>query len=153
MSDQVKALILAEAALLDQRKFDQWLDLYTQDAEYWVPVLDGQESPHDELSIIFDTRIMMEARVYRLNHAMAHSQQPASRTCRIVGPVTVEIDGNTAVAHSTLMMAEFRADRQFVFAGHVTHHCINHGSRWQIQKKRVDLVNSEGPHEMISLPF
>ncbi len=154
MQVPVHDFLCLEARLLDKRRFDEWLSLYTDDAEYWVPVLEDQESPYDELSIIFDTRQMMEARVFRLGQATVHSQQPKSRACRLIGNVTVELNGGSQIiTRSALLLTEHRANRQFQYAAHVEHRLVREGSGLKIRRKRVNLVNSEGNHEMISLPF
>ena len=40
---QAERFLFQEAWLLDHFDFDAWLDLYTDDAVYWVPLEAGQE--------------------------------------------------------------------------------------------------------------
>lgn len=152
-AEHAEQLLLEEARALDAGAFEDWLALYTPDAEYWVPVRAGHTQPDDGLSIIHDTRAMMEARVFRLRHAMVHAQQPASRACRLVGNIRCEAGAEWMTVRSILMMTEYRLDRQFVYAAHVEHWLVDDGALLQIRRKRIDLVNSEASHEMISLPF
>lgn len=35
---QIEEFLYAEAELLDQRRFREWLDLFTEDARYWMPM-------------------------------------------------------------------------------------------------------------------
>ena len=34
---EVEELYYLEAELLDDRRFDEWVDLFTDDARYWIP--------------------------------------------------------------------------------------------------------------------
>ena len=79
-----------EARLLDDAKFDDWLALFTEDAWYWVPSEHNQDNPHDMVSLIYDDRRLLETRVRRLASPRMYSQEPRSRTSRIVANVTVE---------------------------------------------------------------
>ena len=77
-----------EARLLDEAKFDDWLALFTADAWYWVPSEPDQANPHDTVSLIYDDRRLLETRVRRLASPRMYSQEPRSRTSRMVGNVT-----------------------------------------------------------------
>ena len=37
-------LIIAEGEYLDKKKWAAWLNLYTEDAEYWLPAWDEEHS-------------------------------------------------------------------------------------------------------------
>ena len=36
------AFVLAEARLLDELRFHDWLQLFTEDGHYWMPLAHGQ---------------------------------------------------------------------------------------------------------------
>ena len=74
-----------EARLLDEAKFDDWLALFTADAWYWVPSEPDQADPHETVSLIYDDRRLLETRVRRLASPRMYSQEPRSRTSRMVG--------------------------------------------------------------------
>ncbi len=42
---EAEQLLFREAWLLDQHRLDEWLDLFTEDATYWVPLERGQLDP------------------------------------------------------------------------------------------------------------
>ena len=54
--------LLHEARLLDEARFDEWLALFTPDAQYWVPSEPKQQSPHDTVSLMYDDRRLLETR-------------------------------------------------------------------------------------------
>src|ERR1700720_119149 len=82
--------LVHEARLLDEAKFDDWLALFTADAWYWVPSEPGQKNPFDTVSLIYDDRRLLETRVRRLSSPRMYSQEPRSRTSRIIANVTLE---------------------------------------------------------------
>ena len=53
----VAELIQWEATLLDRRRWDDWIDLFTEDAVYWVPSWADEEKttsdPETQLNLIY----------------------------------------------------------------------------------------------------
>lgn len=69
--DQICAFLYKEARLLDDRQWDEWLECYHEDATYWMPCWDDEdtltEDPQTELSLIYyPNRDGLEDRVYRI---------------------------------------------------------------------------------------
>src|ERR1700761_6080649 len=117
-----------EARLLDEGKFDDWLALFTPDGCYWVPSEPDQENPHDTVSLMYDDRRLLETRVRRLASPRIYSQEPRSRTSRIVANVTVEETGpDHALIRSKLMMIEFRRNEQRLFGATCWHRLARQG--------------------------
>src|SRR5215475_3650245 len=138
--------LLHEARLLDEAKFDEWLALFTADAQYWVPSEPDQKSPYDTVSLIYDDRRLLETRVRRLASPRIYSQEPRSRTSRMVSNATLEESGPEAVlVRSKFMMIEFRRNEQRLFGGTCFHRLVRQDGRLRIRLKRVDLVNCDAP--------
>ncbi len=95
---EVEQFLYTEAALLDQRHYRDWLDLWTEDAHYWMPlrmtVGVGQESEEwtqeHENSYFDDDKPMLEQRVAKLETGYSWAEDPPSRTRRIVSNVRVQ---------------------------------------------------------------
>jgi 3-phenylpropionate/cinnamic acid dioxygenase small subunit len=84
---QAEAFLFHEARLLDERRLDEWLSLFTDDGLYWLPIMDdGSEL---EPSIIHDDRARLEERIFRLNETRAYAQEPPSRTQHNISNVEV----------------------------------------------------------------
>jgi len=152
----VEEFLFHEARLLDEGRYTDWLELFAEDAWYWVPIEPGQQSPHDTVSIIYDDRRLLETRVRRLLNPNIHAQTPPSRTSRLIGNVVIETPDDGAgglVVSSRLQMVEVRRDRQRLFAATVRHRMVPAGDTWRIGWKRVDLVNCDGMHDGIVVPF
>jgi benzoate/toluate 1,2-dioxygenase beta subunit len=151
---EIERFLVAEARLLDEGKYEAWLELFTADAWYWVPLARDQASPFDTISLMYDDRRLLETRVRRLGNPHIHAQLPASRTSRIVANLTIEESaGDSCVVRSKLMMLEYRADHQRMFGGTCRHRLVRAGAGFRIAWKRVDLINSEGVLDGLVVPF
>jgi 3-phenylpropionate/cinnamic acid dioxygenase small subunit len=143
-----------EARLLDEGKFDEWLALFTADGSYWVPSGPDQDNPHDTVSLIYDDRRLLETRVRRLASPRIYSQEPRSRTSRIVSNVSIEDGDNTAcTVRSKFLMVEYRREIQRLFAGTAFHRLVHSDGLILIASKRVNLLNCDAPLDGIVVPF
>jgi benzoate/toluate 1,2-dioxygenase beta subunit len=153
---QCEQFLVNEARLLDEGRFDEWLALFTADAWYWVPAQPEQASPRDSVSLIYDDRRLLETRVRRLASPRIYSQEPRSRTSRIIANVTIEqsaADGTACTVRSKLQLLEYRRETQRLFGGTCLHRLVGGNPGTQIAWKRVDLVNCDAPHEGLVVPF
>ena len=149
-----EAFLVHEARLLDAAMFDDWLALFTPDAQYWVPSQPDQQSPHDTVSLMYDDRRLLETRVRRLASPRIYSQEPRSRTSRIVANVTIEESGPEFIAtRSKFMMIEFRRNEQRLFGGTCFHRLVLQDGAMRIRLKRIELVNCDAPLYGLVVPF
>jgi len=143
---RVSQFLALEAALLDERRFDEWLDLYTEDAVYWVPLRPDHPSPPRDVSINYDDRARLRERLGRLRSEFGHAQNPPSRTCHVVGNVRVARHTADGIAvTSTFVVTEVRRGVQTVYSGFVEHELVERGDGFQIRQKRIRLLNSDLP--------
>ena len=152
---EIEGFLIAEARLLDERRWEEWLALFAEDGWYWVPLEEGQANPRDTVSLIYDDRRLLETRIRRLAEAALHAQTPVSRTSRIVANPTVEEqDGGEITVRAKFEMIESRQDNRRVFAGTTWHRLVRGGADgFRIRWKRVDLVDCDAVHDGISVPF
>ena len=142
---EIENLLYTEARLLDERRFDEWLDLFTDDAIYWIPAGGEAPDPKRHVSLIYDDRTRLGQRVERLRGGFAHSQEPPSRVYRMVGNVEVGEQGaHEVTVYSVLALFEVRYGKQNVYAARCTYRLRRpDGAKWRIALKRVDLVNRD----------
>jgi benzoate/toluate 1,2-dioxygenase beta subunit len=146
--------LVHEARLLDDARFDEWLSLFTADAWYWVPVEPDQKNPFDTVSLIYDDRRLLETRVRRLASPRIYSQEPRSRTSRIVANVTLEeSDAGACTLRSKFLVLEYRREGQRTFGGTVFHRLVLSDGQFRIAWKRVNLVNCDAPIDGIVVPL
>lgn len=151
---QCEQFLEHEAQLLDAGKFDEWLALFTPAAWYWVPSEPDQADPLETVSLIYDDRRLLETRVRRLASPRMYSQEPRSRTTRIVANVAIEAsERESCTVRSRFMMIEYRRETQRLFGGAARHGLIRADGRIMIAWKRVDLVNCDAPLDGITVPF
>ena len=131
-----------EARLLDDRHYRAWLERFTDDCIYWIP-LDPAGDPRTGVSYLLDDRRRMQDRVGLLETGWAHAQEPPSRTCRIVSNVEAWplADGDTLARCSTVVW-EHRKDRLTPFASRSDYVLASLGEQWSIRFKIVRLVDS-----------
>lgn len=151
-----EAFLIHEAALLDARRFRDWMALFADDGTYWVPAVPDQDSPFNQASLFYDDRELMKTRIDRLEHPRIHIQTPPSRTAHLIGNIAVETadaaKGEFTVG-STVIMVEYRDERQRVFAGRQRHRLRRDGASFRIVQKRVDLINCDSAFEAMAVPI
>jgi ethylbenzene dioxygenase beta subunit len=86
-------LLFHEARLIDERRLDEWLRLFTDDGLYWIPI-DESKPPSINTAIVYDDKLRREERVHHVLHNTFISQSPRSRTLHFVNNVAVEPGAN-----------------------------------------------------------
>jgi 3-phenylpropionate/cinnamic acid dioxygenase small subunit len=152
---QVERFLFREAWLLDHFDFEAWLDLYSDDTVYWVPLQAGQADPLTTHSLMYDDKRLMRLRVRQQTHPRAHARLPLSRTVHQIANVLLQDAGKAGelTVSSTLILFEYRKERQRSFAANVVHQLRPEGDAWKICHKRVDLINSESELDGIAFFF
>ncbi len=151
----VARFLYEEARLLDERRFEEWLQLFDDDGVYWVPSQPDQGSARDTLSLFFESKPLLALRMSRLAQASMHAQIPPSRTLHHVGAVSVQLEdaGSVFEARSSLIVAEWRSGEGRWFAGRAVHRLRRAGDAFRIALKRVDLINCDAPQRALTVPF
>ena len=149
----VEQFLYHEARLLDTQQYEAWLELFTEDATYWLPLEQNQKDPHETSSIIHDDRTLLDLRIKQARHPRAHARLPLARTVHSVSNITHKEAGPEITVNSTLQLVEFRNDKQRVWGALVEHRLRRAGDGFRIAHKRVDLVNSEGELDGIAILF
>jgi PAH dioxygenase small subunit len=110
----VHDLLVAEAALLDSGRYEEWLALFTDDVEYNAPIRVTRRSGNvgvvDSIGWFEDDRQSLGLRVRRLATDVAWAEDPPSMTRRFVTNLRINPseDGYTVV--SNLMLFRSRGD-------------------------------------------
>jgi len=148
---EIEQFLYQEASLLDRVNLDAWVDLYTDDGTYWMPVVPGQDDPINHISLIYDDRTIMEIRRRNYNHPRAASKELPIRSSHIIGNVqvlstqTLEEGEDSITVSSNFHCVVYAADEQTLYAGTYTHVLVRVESRFKIRSKRVDIINCDAP--------
>ena len=152
--DDIIDFIYAEARMLDEGRFSEWLDLWLEDGIYWMPLDYKQTDPDLVTSLLHEDHFMLRLRVERLNGARTFSQKPKSRCHHVIQRPFVDTfdpEGGHFVTNTSMHYVETRLDDQFLLALTATHELRLVDGRLRIANKRVDLLNSDAAFGNIQL--
>ena len=138
----VEDFLYREADLLDAWQLSEWLQLFTDEAEYQVPCtdLDEDASPDDSLFYIADDRFRLGERVKRLMKKTAHAEYPHSKTRRMIGNVRVRGASNGLIEVGSVFTTRRTKDGTTdLYFGHCTHLLVPEGEGFRIRLKRCML--------------
>ena len=142
---EVENFLYDEAARLDRRDFQGWLELFTDDCIYWVPSMRDEIDPSRQVSIVYDNKQTLGERVWRLDSGLAYAQEPQSRTVHVVGSVRImDVADAEIEVESTQVVAEFRRGSQHMHAFRCEHRLRREEAGLRIARKKVLLVNNDG---------
>ena len=156
LREQVEDFLFREAALLDDWRLDEWVDLFTEDGRYIVPTTDLPDGdPQRDLVFIDDDINRLRARAVRLNSRHAHREYPWSRTRRFVSNVRVEEtgDGELSVS-SNVLVYRFRAGEGAPYVGSIDYVLRRNGGDFKIAHRRAVLdLEALSWHGAVSIIF
>jgi 3-phenylpropionate/cinnamic acid dioxygenase small subunit len=143
-----------EARLLDEKRFDEWYELFTQDACYWMPLARGQPNGETFTSLFYEDKLLLKVRIERLRHPNAFSQQQPSFCQHVLQAPGVEVadpGANHYVTRTPFMYIETRLDHQLMLAGVTWHHLALIEGAVRIRLKKIELVNCDAALPSIQL--
>ncbi len=140
---------IREAWLLDERRFTEWLDLFTEDVLYFMPRRKNvlRREQHRELTRLGDLAILeedrryLEMRVARLDTGMAWAEDPPSRTRHMIGNLEVTgVDGDEVHARTAFLVyrSHLETDRQLL-SGCREDVLRNVNAAWKVAKRTIVL--------------
>lgn len=152
----LEEFVLHEARLLDNRHFEEWVDLFAEDGDYWVPMDWDQRDPINYISLIYETVPILKIRMRRLVHEATASQFPYTRTFHHVTNL-LQFDapeGEYLLEGGTLFYEHRRAEQR-VFSGATTWRIVETKQGLRIGRKTVRLLNGdqETGHLRLAVPF
>jgi 3-phenylpropionate/cinnamic acid dioxygenase small subunit len=108
LREEIERLLYREAELLDERRYEDWLDLLTEDVRYWMPM--RRNVPAEEPALEFTREGMdvnwfdegkdtLTRRVKQIRTGVHWAEQPPSRICHMVSNVQIDhapVEGRAA---------------------------------------------------------
>jgi len=159
---EIERFLYREARLLDERRFDEWLALLTEDVRYWmgarsnryprrskaIAILDPDryvedDMTHDgELAIFDEDKHSLTGRVARLDTGMAWAEDPPSRTRHLItnielspGPTLSELE-----VHSNFIVYRSRGEtEQDFYVGARRDLLRRSDGEWKIADRKITL--------------
>jgi 3-phenylpropionate/cinnamic acid dioxygenase small subunit len=98
VKEDVEAFLYREAELLDERRYEEWLDLFTDDCHYFMPM--RRNVPHDapereftregrDVNWFDEGKDTLTRRVRQILTGIHWAEEPPSRICHMVSNVQV----------------------------------------------------------------
>ena len=152
----VEDFLYLEAGLLDNWQLDDWLMLFREGAQYWVPPAGSPDDvkPSHTLFYVADDWFRLTERVKRLNKKTAHVEFPKSRCRRLISNVRI-LDGNDETFSVTSNFVTYRS-KGGITETYLGHHiylmCIEAGDiriKRKISYLDIDDLNSQGKVSII----
>lgn len=146
--------VYREARLIDEKRFDEWYDLFTDDARYWIPLTRGQPNGETYTSLSYEDKLLLKVRIERLRHPNAFSQQEPSYCQHILQQPAVEradAPANLYVMRTPFLYVETQLDTQILLAGVCWHHLTDIDGALRMRLKKVELVNCDAALPAIQL--
>jgi 3-phenylpropionate/cinnamic acid dioxygenase small subunit len=146
--------VLREARLIDEKRFEEWFELFTEDACYWVPLAPGQADPLNHNSIAYEDKLLLRLRIERLASPLAYSQKPASRCHHVLQMPEVEKSDPAKGEYLTrtpFIYSETKGDESQRYAATAWHTLVWAQGRLRIRLKRVDILNCDAALPSIQL--
>lgn len=146
--------VVREARLLDDRRYDEWNALFTDEGLYWVPLVPDQPDGIQHTSHLYEDRLLRDLRIRRLASPRAFSQQPPSRCHHLLQLPTVEAFDAAAgrfVTRTEFHYTEAQGDEVLFLVGHVIHELVATDGGLRMMLKRVNLLNPDAALPAIQL--
>ena len=120
LKDEVERFLYHEAALLDERRYEEWIDLMANDIHYFMPIRKNikfgdweheNSDPSSEISWFDEGKEVLEGRVRQLLTGVHWAEEPVSRIRHIVSNIrilgvdddTITVSDNFLVWHNRLL--------------------------------------------------
>ncbi len=147
---EVQQFLFREARLLDERRFKEWVELFTDDALYWAPILTNRTGRDARLEVqkfgesahFEDGKVSLTNRVKRFDTGMAWAEVPPSRTRHLISNVEIEpIEGSEdlRVRSAFIVYRSHLESDEEIYAGARTDVLRRRGDGWAIARREIHL--------------
>ncbi len=147
---RVQAFLSLEARLLDDHQLVEWVDLFSDDVRYWMPVVTnrigrdlGKEiSRFGEVAHFDDNKTSLSNRVKRLGTGMAWAETPPSRTRHLVTNVEIleRLSSDELRVRSNFLIYRSHLEYDFeMFSGFRDDTLRPDGESWKICRRDIIL--------------
>ncbi|MGB7183716.1 MAG: aromatic-ring-hydroxylating dioxygenase subunit beta [Burkholderiaceae bacterium] len=134
-----------EARLLDEKRFDDWYELFDENGLYWMPLTRDQPDGLNHNSLFYEDRLLLKVRIERLKSPRVFAQGNPSYCHHVMQQPRVEPQAadNATVVRTPFIYVETQRDNQFMLAATAYHHLILVGDQIKIRMKKVELLNPD----------
>ena len=147
---EIEEFLYYEAELLDQRQYDEWLNLLDEDIHYTMPIRRNVKHGEDqrefsnaesEISWFDEGKRTLASRVKQVNTGVHWAEEPQSRVCHMVSNVQI-FDATDTEVHVKSRMLVYRnrlEDETDLFVGKREDVLKKVDGKWKITKRKIIL--------------
>lgn len=146
---EVEQFLYEEAALLDARRYRDWLGLLADDIHYWMPIrrtvtladIDREFTKQGDMAFFDDDRELLEMRVKKLEAGSAWSEDPPSRSRHFVTNVRITgVDGDEVTVDVCFHLYRTRLETEVdTWIGRRTDVLRRHGLSFRLARRHLFL--------------
>jgi 3-phenylpropionate/cinnamic acid dioxygenase small subunit len=147
---EIEQFLYWEADLLDRHRYHEWLDVLTDDLEYWMPIRSTRQQGDEDQeftrpgqgAFFDDTKELMEERVRKLDTGFSWAEDPPSRTRHFVSNVRIlerPSETEVVVACNFMLYRSRLAKDQDIWAGRREDTLRKVGGQWKIARRHIYL--------------
>lgn len=148
---EIEDFLYREADLLDEREFNEWLELFTDDIRYWMPLrknLPFKErhrdiSGDDEVAWFDDNRKTLQSRVNQIMTGVHWAEEPLSRVSHLISNIRIEgdyedVEGAEILVKSHFLVHRNRMETETAFLAGRRHDTLRRiGSSFKICRRKI----------------
>jgi p-cumate 2,3-dioxygenase beta subunit len=150
----IEDFLYEEAALLDEWRLDEWLELLTEDATYEVPATDAPDGdPLRTLFLVADDKVRIRSRVGQLLGKSAWAENPPSRTRRMISNVRIRgVEGENISVTANFVIYRMRFEQMDTYVGRYEHTLVSRQGGLKIRARKAILdLEALRPHGKVSI--
>jgi 3-phenylpropionate/cinnamic acid dioxygenase small subunit len=128
LQQEVQDFLYLEARLLDERRLNEWLDLFADDLHYFMPIRRNVKfgdwdleysDPESEISYFDEGKDILQGRVRQINTGVHWAEEPVSRFEHLITNVEIaDVNGDEVQANSKFFCYQNRLqDEVNLFVG------------------------------------
>jgi 3-phenylpropionate/cinnamic acid dioxygenase small subunit len=156
LQHSVEQFLYREVRLLSELRYEEWLDLFTDEVRYWMPARETIAGQPDalagdsEMAYFDDDKAFLAARIERLRSPLAHAEQPPSRLRYFVSNVEIEEAGEDEIdVRCNLLVYQSRLERTEVsYVGRREDRLRRAGSSWRVTTRKIILDQTLVPRSI-----
>jgi 3-phenylpropionate/cinnamic acid dioxygenase small subunit len=158
LDHEIRQFYFAEADLLDERRFTEWLDLLTDDVRYFAPIARNVRRGEESAELTregFDAawfdegKVTLRQRVEQLATGIHWAEEPQSRTSHLVTNIRLlEALPNASAAVEVRVRSRFLvyrnrlADETDILVGKRSDTLVRVDAGWKLARREIQLDQS-----------
>ena len=150
LRSEAEAFLFHHARLLDAHDLPAWLDLFAEQAVYWVPS-DSHSDPRRSVQVVFDDRRRLEDRIVRILSGAAWSETPPNPSSHSITNVEAWLGGDRRRVVAKIAVSVLKPSGTHEFVGYVDDVHIQERGTWRVRNRRVDIISAD--RHMVTVPL